>query len=412
MKRSLFLAATVWVLALPAQGWSQTASSSAPAGWRMQQSGNEVVVMPPDLEDGEFFAIGILWDLDVPGHAVRDWFQRKVDSSASKLGRQVKDEGIKPYARGGLATTRIYTTKAGTTMVAGFGMRPQSNGKFLLVSLICSSDACRAHHAAGQEWVKKFATEKGGDIETVGGGNLAASSPSEGQDPPGRRQQEAAPPPAQARPAYQTEPGRGIKPGEVERVTYLFDMSPMSGASMSPILLLKSGDYCENLNLPPGDIDVAQHKKAFPGAWGKWRRRGDKFQTLDDNGRWHDTKWEGLLPPARAGDKLKGTFKRIVGGGTIGGATSVVSSSTITFRPDGRFVHGNFGGVWTSGGGPGPATSHASSSRQREGTYHLDGRTIEFRFNDGTVDRKAFHWVDDKNKDAILLNASFYFIDK
>jgi len=175
------------------------------------------------------------------------------------------------------------------------------------------------------------------------------AAPEDERDPgPGRPSPKPA---ADSAAAFRAEPGRGIKAAEIEAVMAEMEIdmamyaAGITTMAFEPVLLLRSGEYCSSVELPAADMDVAAHKLARPGAWGKWRRRGGKFQRTDSKGRWIDAKWDRRLTPVRGGEQLSGTYSRIGGGGNtaLGGDVSIATTSEVTFLPGRRFRWGKFG---------------------------------------------------------------------
>jgi len=184
-----------------------------------------------------------------------------------------------------------------------------------------------------------------------------------------------------------------------------------------PVMVLKNGDACSYVDVPPADMDVAAHKQAHPGNWGTWRRRGRAYERLGRGGQWKEVDWKLRLHPARLGEELRGTLTSInalvmPGGG--GATTSVASSKTFTFLPgrrfrDERFTALSHQGDTTPSGQPRVGVSGTSNDKA-EGTYVLDGSTLELRYSDGTVDRRAFLWASDERPGTIVLNTSVYLV--
>lgn len=78
----------------------------------------------------------------------------------------------------------------------------------------------------------------------------------------------------------------------------------------------------------------------------------------------------------------------------------------IAFAPEGRFVRRRTANVGLS-----PGTAGVGGGKDDRGTYRLDGRTIELRYQSGAVERKAFHWGR-KQKDIIFLDSTLFSSDE
>jgi hypothetical protein len=377
MMKTALLAA--FLVLVPSVGTAQ-----APAGWKTERKADEIVMSPPGLKPGEMFALVLQPGLDGGRRPLRAWLDDRVASVGKRIGKQVQDDGTRNLADGSINTARIFRNKKGALVYTMFtaGLRP--GGKIGLLSVLCSPEVvCNAHRP---EVEKMFAR--------IAGRTEPRAEPREA-----RR--------ADEREAYVTAPGRGVAASDIDAVLVeTFTTSGAGGMSFEgskAILLLKNGDYCDQMDVTPADMNVAAHKQAHPGAWGRWRRAGRKYEVLED-GKWKAADhWKLRLEPARPGQKLTGTFESVIATGLASAA--IVSSSSLTFLPGSRFRRGRSVTTTTS-------SVAASSSEKNEGTYRLDGRTLELRFDDGRVDRRAFHWLDVKKQDAAYFNGVLYLLSK
>jgi len=394
MRRSSILFATCLLL-LP----SVAATQSAPKGWRTQQRGKQLLTWPPDLKAGEVFLLGMQPNIDLRGQDVRDWFRRTADAKGAKLGVEVKSGRVED--RGGrLDVARAYRSKDGSLVVAVFSIRAQPNGTYHLMTMFCSRALCDAYTDEIAKWER----------DLHGGG--AASAPADAEetertdieetDPPAARSRPPAAP--DAPPPYRTAPGRGIKPSQIEKWTFT-----MAGVDSRPVLLLKNGEFCTRVDVPAGEMDVAAHKRKFPGAWGRWRRRGDEIQRLDSDGtRWRTSGWPGTLQRPRPGDEAVGGYHSSSGSMPMYGG-GFHSLRDIMFLPGRRY---RLEGV-TSVSAPthplveaGPEVG-ATSTSHKHGTYRFDVDTIELRGEDGTVERLPCLWLD-KQRRSFYMGLRFY----
>jgi hypothetical protein len=358
---------------LPSLG---AAAQTGPRGWKAHHEGNEILMHPADLADGETYVLGVEANIESGGKSLRDWLTATIATEGAKLGKQVQGDQIAARPNGALVTTRVFETRTGKSLQVVFAASQQPNGRFLLFVIVCSPDACRAHNPAAVEWMKSPEAKKIGQ---------AATQPPAA---PERRNRRARQKP---RPAYQTEPGQGLKPSEIEDVVVVL------GEARRPVLLLKNGEYTDELDVPPEDMNVAAHKKEHPRDWGTWRRRRGKIELIDWSGKPSPLKVGPSLVPGRAGEELSGTFAKGAGRGNMS------SLKEIGFQPGGRFAIRRTVSVAIAVPGVGGARIH-------RGSYRIEGRTIEFRNDDGTVDREAFHWVSEK-RDAAFFNDDYYSLD-
>lgn len=377
MKTALLSA---FLLLVPSVGAGQ-----APAGWKTERKGDEIMMSPPGLKSGEVFVLVLQPGLDGGRRPLRAWLDDRVASVGKRIGKQVQDDGTRNLPDGSINTARIFRNKKGALVYTMFTAGPRPGGKIGLLSVLCSPEAvCNAHRPAVEKMFARIAGAK--------------------TEPRAERRETRR---AEEREAYVTAPGRGVAASDIEAVLVeTFTTSGAGGMSFEAtkaILLLKNGDYCDQMDVTPADMNVAAHKQAHPGAWGRWRRGGGKYEVLED-GTWKPAdNWKLRLEPARPGQKLTGTFESVTATGLASAA--IVSSSSLSFLPGGRFRRGRSVTTTTS-------SVAASSTEKNEGSYRLDGRTLELRFDDGRVDRRAFHWLDVKKQDAAYFNGVLYLLSK
>jgi hypothetical protein len=214
---------------------------------------------------------------------------------------------------------------------------------------------------------------------------------------------------------------KGLKPNQIDGV-YLEQNTGIGVGGMviiryDPVLMLKDGWAYDGWTLTPADLDVTLSRKLEPKSWRRYERKGDQIRIQDQNGKWSKFEKWSQVGPAKPGDTLQGTFSSIGGGGNtaVGGNTMIAVIDSYTFNKDGTFktdkaVGASGGNEGTDPNGPPGvvATSQASSS----GTYKLDGYTLELRYGNGRVMRRAFLWFDEKQKDAIFIDGTAFLSKK
>ncbi len=214
---------------------------------------------------------------------------------------------------------------------------------------------------------------------------------------------------------------RGIAAGDIDGV-YLerntgFGVGGMVVIRFDPVLLLKDGWAYDGWTVTPADLDVALSRKNEPKAWRRYERRGDQIRIQNSKGVWSDfERWNRVLP-ASPGDRIVGKFTHLGGGGNIatGGSTMIAAFSAYTFARDGTFTSES--AVGASGGNEatdprGPPGVVTTSQRSSQGSYVLDGYTLELRYGNGRIIRRAFLWFDDKEKDSIFIDGTAYLLAK
>ncbi len=221
--------------------------------------------------------------------------------------------------------------------------------------------------------------------------------------------------------AFSAGVNKGIKANQIDGV-YLeqntgFGVGGMIIIRYDPVLMLKDGWAYDGWKLTPADLDVNLSRKLEPESWRRFERKGDQIRVQEQGGKWSKFEKWSQVGPARPGDTLQGTFSSIGGGGNtaMGGNTMIAVVDAYTFKKDGTFktdksVSASGGNEATDPNGPPGvvATSQASSS----GTYKLDGYTLELRYGNGRVIRRAFLWFNAKDKDSIFIDGTAFLIEK
>jgi hypothetical protein len=187
----------------------------------------------------------------------------------------------------------------------------------------------------------------------------------------------------------------------------------MSGQQMVETfyLLFKDGTCTRDLPTSLADFDPAASRAANPEKWGRWRKRGAKYEVALAGQSFTEPSNEMTYEPARRGERLSGKWSSS-SGGAVGPDTVYWSNSAVVFTKEGRFETYSSGG---SGGSSGDTTSYAvhddegsassvsneniaggharrsgNSKADRSGTYSLDGYALTLRFDSGRVERHLF----------------------
>jgi hypothetical protein len=372
------------------------AAPPAPAGWTTQSDGDVQIYK---LEHDGHHAELRLFPVEAGPASFDDWF-------AGRIARPVQ---------GVLAQKFVATAPppSASLHVAMAGGRDGAGGKLGLVRIGCQ----RAdHHVVFGEVVVP-------DDEATGRPAIQSSFDLVNQachDTPPATAAVATPtatlPPGRDY-AFQTPPGAGMKPSQVETVL-MYWRNDQSGMTMQVhtwfYLLLKDGTFRDGL--PPAafeDVDVAAARRGEPKLWGRWTRSGNRYHLTWPDKSSLDLDNGAVREPARAGEKLQGVYR---GFSAYSTGFSVASSEwSVQFGADGRFLKsanssvvgsaggiGGVGGTVTSDdrgttstmGGSNFATSHSRPNARpvasRTGTYKLDGWTIELDYDNGVVERRPF----------------------
>jgi hypothetical protein len=245
------------------------------------------------------------------------------------------------------------------------------------------------------------------DRMQIGSGGLAVSTGATPDRAPGASKPGAAPAPARV---------NRLPVDKIAGVLYswwqTYDMSGMQ-ISDRTYVLFKDGTCTFAIE----DLDPATSRAANPKMWGRWRKRGNKYEIELEGEKFVPPGWE-IREPARRGERLSGKWSAS-GGGQVGPDAVYWHFSSIVFTKEGRFDVSSSGG---SGGTSGDTTSttvyddegsatsvtnpniggggsrrRGSTSADRTGTYSLDGYLLELRYDSGRVEQHLFHANDDRS---------------
>ncbi|MEO3405443.1 hypothetical protein AAFN85_16150 [Mucilaginibacter sp. CAU 1740] len=205
-----------------------------------------------------------------------------------------------------------------------------------------------------------------------------------------------------------TAPGKGIPKSDIAGLALHSETGIGVGGMVlivwRPYLLLKDGTMYQNPDISPYDLNVAKSKQQEPEKWGTWKldgkiitvKRGSKNGVQEKPEEWKNGWWDWAMP-AFSNEKLNASYNSLTGGGNtaMGGGTMTVSSTDITFNNNGQFTYESTGGG--SFNGPG-ANVTAYSSKNKAGTYKLDGYSIELNYNNGNTTRQSFYFFSSDKK--------------
>jgi len=377
---------------------------SAPTGWNTRRQNGAVIMTPPDVPQGKVFTLIVKPEISLGDETLRSWFESQITQDTKLAGTIVKDGEIVSRSDAGmLYSVKSVRTSAGPVVITAFAgiQRPGGRAQFAVILSSPSSDVYGQYTKPAMNVIMSLTNASKENDETA--------KSDTGNIPPHKR---PVPAPANKNAEYTTRPGSGLKPSQIEGIfsasTYQMGVGGYIYPAYKPVLALKDGTWLEDVDVPPGDMDVAASKRLEPQHWFKWKRQGGEYMTQDHKGRWENAKWKFRLTGGAPGQKLSGYYSHIGGGGNtaFGGGTVIAAVHGFTFYPNGKFTSGSTASL--SSADPTSDTSVvAGSTHNSDGTYHIDGYTIEFRYNDGRIDRRSFIYMDDK-KDAFYLNGSTY----
>ncbi|MBZ9750782.1 hypothetical protein K7W42_07895 [Deinococcus sp. HMF7604] len=188
--------------------------------------------------------------------------------------------------------------------------------------------------------------------------------------------------------------GQGLKDSEVLGV-YTTQSSGIGVGGMvivtfPPYLFLKDGTVYNDPSWAPSSFNAKLSRQLEPQKWGKWSRQGQNFQIRWGDGETETFEVQDAIKPAAAGLKLSGAYASLGGGGNtaMGGDVMVAGGSDYTFKPDGTFTGGRFGGASTS-------NMAVGSQSRGGGRYSIQGYGITIKPTSGPEQRLLFYRFGD-----------------
>ena len=191
-----------------------------------------------------------------------------------------------------------------------------------------------------------------------------------------------------------------LKPADIKGVVihmeYGYGVGGMITTEYRPYLLLNDGTIYKQIKESPYDLDVTTSRQSESTKWGSWKLDGKTLVVTlpQKNGAPKTDKWTKnwfWAKAATTGEKIKGSYKTIGGGGNtaLGGNAMIVVATNISFNEKGQFTLEK-----TAGGSADATTTYAK--KNTAGSYTLNGYSIEFKYNDGKVTNQLFYFYPDK----------------
>ena len=206
--------------------------------------------------------------------------------------------------------------------------------------------------------------------------------------------------------AIRTAPNKGLKPSQVEAVTYYMDYEPsVYGVDVyyENYLLLKDGWAYNSPTIPPADFNVVASKKLEPKRWSKWKKNGKMLEKYKKGSR---------IKPAKPSQTLDAGLS-FTKSWTLYGSAGGSSTKYLTLKKNGRFESSFFSYKGGADGEGGIVSVHSSKDKKgtrsgsgstrgstktetkegaldMTGTYTLNGYTLELHHDSGKTSRLLF----------------------
>ncbi len=371
------------------------ADPPAPQGWRASSSGTSVVYSATAQP-------GVVLQLnpeEASTASLASWFLGKLDEPVPGVGR-VRFGQPRP-------------ARPGITMAAGLGSAPRTEQVFVAVG--CETAARTKRFAL----LRMPPDPRLADLYSRQATEIVAAAclrTTVAEAPPAAKPLLGAKP---ASPASKAA-GGGLANSEIAAVLY----SWFQGETYLEWTYLLLTDGTARRGVPeaaPADFDRAADQRANPQDWGRWKRSGDKY-LVDFGEGFKQPPGQMLRVPGRPGERLAGRFEKSTSSFAIIGAGNW-SNWGLELLKDGRFKRWGAGGmggtygvgnsaitagatrddqgssvaVGSQGIGGGSSSSTGVTAADLEGTYHIDGWSLELRYRSGAVQR-GFFFTDPQRK--------------
>jgi hypothetical protein len=397
--RAAWLALPLALVATPA-----AAQPSAPAGWSADRRGSATVYAPKGRRDVELR----LHSAATAKRALADWFAARlstapagVDFAGYASNQELKDGAVRmAYGAGKMRGAQV-------VVVALACQKPDASKVYGELISPPDEDTLRRYTTAATELVLNECFTDGGSAAPQ-----PAAEPAEKAAPAARKKPEFR---------YIARKGRGVSRSQIEGVLTSWEqIYETTGLHIyeNAYLLLKNGRARRLPPVPPEDFDAAAEMAAEPQEWGTWKKKGgDYLIKFADYKDFRTPPGQDIADPAPANHRLDGLYS--TGSSSSVGPDSVMwSLSYLRFSPGNRFSHSKTGGVggtsgdttavsrWDDEGsatsvtgpniGGGGSRRSGSKTADREGTYRIDGYTLELRYDSGRVERRFFFLMSER----------------
>ncbi|MFM2423533.1 MAG: hypothetical protein RL291_2063 [Pseudomonadota bacterium] len=410
-----------------------------PAGWLRTTGAGAESFAPPDLGAAEVYEVTAYAPQTRAGKALNTWLDGFVADNVPGTTRATVPATLENAGQSSQVQI-AFTNASGQSVVAIFVATSFDAERVRVLRIVATpSDAVMRRYRPGtRELIDQLASEEASALKA--GKRPVLATPT--QEP--RASIATAGATDARRFRWITLPGKGVPAANIE-ATLHSTRQAYTAAGYTLIetnyLFLRDGTAYKDLRCPPDQLDVEASRKQEPRHWGRWRKRGSKYEvqfpradgTLND---WVAPTMATVGIPGREGERLAGRFATASAYDIPGGAGRV-SFQGITFTRDGRF-ESDFMNVASASSGSGSdrvvtgavatderssvsvsgpslgggSTTRANSAKaDRAGRYEINGYTLILRYDNGSVERLPFYYVFD-NKRGIFFRGAVYMLPK
>lgn len=212
--------------------------------------------------------------------------------------------------------------------------------------------------------------------------------------------------------------GKGLKDADIAHLLYswdqVYEIGGLQYKEYTYLLLKDGGARRDAPDVPPSDFDVAADRRDHPENWGRWKKEGGKV-LVDFGDGFEEPPGQLFRTPGRRGERLAGVYEGASSYAIPGGAAAW-SNWGLALDRDGRFRRWKSGGAggsvqggehttttgaaWDDKGsasvvsapnfGGGSSSTTGVTDADLQGTYVIDGWSMELRYDSGRVQRGFF----------------------
>lgn len=402
-----FIASTISI-------WAQT--MPAINGWKMQEQNGQYSFVPASAA-GKPFVYQLMPLRNIGGDGSVSWFKTLINQDAQQAGftQPAGDNAQVNLLQGFYSFTNQVSDKDGKKWLVAYMTYRLADGQYRLGRMVSYPDVAFFKATIQPAIVHFGKVAKADGVVFKSGENGSGSTATTERD--GAANESASRKTTRPKAEdFLTE--NGLKPAQIKGMTIhleytLGGVGGMMVAEYAPYLMLADGTIYNDPIISPYKFDVAKSRQLEPKKWGTWKEVGktiviswpNKEKEKDRSETW-EKQWFWARP-AMPGEKIKGTYKTISGGGNtaMGGNVMIVSATDLTFNEQGQFTKASVAGGSNSGDFGVSSTAYAHNDAA--GTYTLNGYSLELKYNNGKIEQKSFYFYPD-SKEAFGVGSSPY----
>lgn len=403
---------------------SHAGAAAPPSGWTSRTEGGVTVMRPAES--------GVELRLHAPESGDEyenfgEWFDER--SQREPAGVDDFDVGEPNASRGDLRIAAGTGMRAGRKVIVIAIGCERRDGRMQYAELITAPDAALVSRYADRagEILAARCLEVAGAAEPETTPDAPRAPTAKSEPAPRTPSAKSAPPsvPAPSPGATRGPTGQGLANADITGVLYswkqVYEVGGLQYKEWTYLLLRDGGVRRDVPGAPPADFDASADRAADPKRWGRWRKAAAGYE-LSFGGEWTKPPGQLMRQPGRTGERLAGRYE-MSSSFSIGTTAAAWSNWGLQLSADGRFRRWRTSGAGGSTGegdarvstgmaaddkgsassvvapnmGGGSARRTGVTDADLSGTYHVDGWSMELRYDNGKVQR-GFFFTDDTRK--------------